>query len=209
MATRVAYREDVIETDVGTRPGRPRDQALDRALLDAAARLIVKHGYGALTLQAVADEASTTRPALYRRFRDRADLIVCLLADRYGVEAGPFSGGLEAELRASLHQQAEMFNDMVLTKAIPGLVDDLSRLPGLTEDFLERFLRPRRASTIAILQRAVANGEIEPGFDSEWICDLMTGPSLTRAVLPGLGPIDDVLVEQTLAITLRALGYQA
>ncbi|WP_280485734.1 helix-turn-helix domain-containing protein, partial [Nocardia cyriacigeorgica] len=46
------------------------------ALLEATARLVVERGYAALSLQAVADEAETSRPALYRRYADRAELVM-------------------------------------------------------------------------------------------------------------------------------------
>lgn len=45
-------------------------------------------------------------------------------------------------------------------------------------------------------------------MDPEWICDLITGPMLMRALMPSLGPIDDELVRLTVRSALDALGYQ-
>ncbi len=188
--------------------GRPRNRAVDRALLDAAARLIAQRGYGALTLQAVAEEAATTRPALYRRYADRAELVVAVLIDRYGVHPGSEDlGGIEAELFAIQRHQMELFTDEVLGNALPGLLDDLSRNEALAVSFHERFLRPRRRSTASILDRAVARGEIAPGTDPEWICDLITGPMMMRALFPAVGPIDERLVRLTVRSALDAVGF--
>lgn len=191
------------------RGGRPRDPAVDAALLAAAARLVAQRGYGALTLQAVADEAATSRPALYRRYSDRAELVVALLIDRFGLQPGAQDlGGIEAEMLAIQRHQVELFNDPVLRNALPGLLEDLSRSPELAQRFLTRFLIPRRVSTACILDRAVARGEIAPGTDPEWICDLITGPMLMRALVPMLGPIDETLVQLTVRSALDAVGFR-
>ena len=47
-------------------------------------------------------------------------------------------------------------------------------------------------------------GEIEAGFDIEWICDLLTGPLLMRSFLP-TGPIDANLANQTIDAALAEL----
>ncbi|MFD8249623.1 TetR/AcrR family transcriptional regulator [Nocardia sp. NPDC059691] len=191
-----------------SRAGRPRDRGLDAALLAAAEQLVVERGYGALTLQAVADVAATSRPALYRRFSDRAALVMALLIDRYGLDPGAEDlGGLESEMLAIQRHQMELFNDPLVRMAVPGLLEDLSRSPDLARRFHEQFLNPRRVSTAAILDRAVERGEIVPGTDPEWICDLITGPMLMRALIPTLGPIDEELVQLTVRSALDAVGY--
>ncbi|MFE3443868.1 TetR/AcrR family transcriptional regulator [Nocardia sp. NPDC059180] len=191
------------------RVGRPRDRDVDAALLEATARLVVERGYGALTLQAVADEAETSRPTIYRRYADRAELVMAVLIDRFGLQPGGQDlGGLEAEMLAIQQHQRELFNEPVMSKALPGLLADLSSNPEAARRFQDRFLTPRRDSTASIMDRAVARGEIEPGTDPEWICDLITGPMVMRALMPSLGPIDDELVRLTVRSALDALGYR-
>lgn len=191
------------------RAGRPRDPSLDAALLEAAAHLIAERGYGAVTLGAVAEAAATTRPALYRRFSDLADLVLALLIERFGLRPGADDlGGIEAEMLANQQHQAQFFTDPVLCNSLPGLLEEVGRNRALAERFQQRFLIPRRASTSSILERAVVRGEIEPGFDAEWICDLITGPMMMRALIPTLGPIDDELVQLTVRSALDAVGYR-
>ncbi|TLG16506.1 TetR/AcrR family transcriptional regulator [Nocardia cyriacigeorgica] len=202
------YRADMPGT-TSPRVGRPRDRDVDAALLEAAARLVVERGYAALSLQAVADEAETSRPALYRRYADRAELVMAVLIDRFGLQPGGLDlGGLEAELLAIQRHQRDLFTEPVLCKALPGLLADLASNPEAARRFQEQFLTPRRVSTASILERAVARGEIAPGVDPEWICDLITGPMLMRALVPSLGPIDDELVRLTVRSALDALGYR-
>lgn len=50
----------------------------ERKILKAAGRLWRKHGEAGLTLRAVAKEAGTTTPTVYKRFRDKQALRVAL-----------------------------------------------------------------------------------------------------------------------------------
>ncbi|MGW0180474.1 TetR/AcrR family transcriptional regulator [Nocardia sp. NPDC003345] len=195
------------DISAASRTGRPRDSRVDTALLAAAAQLIADHGYGALTFQAVADAAGTSRPALYRRYTSRADLVVSMLIARYGLQPGAEDlGGIEAELFAIQQHQRELFNDPVLRRAVPGLLEELGRTPEVARRFQEQFLRPRRRSTATILERAVARGEVTTEVDPEWLCDLITGPMLMRALIPELGPIDEELVQRTVRSALDTVG---
>lgn len=198
----------MTESTASTHAGRPRDTRLDSALLAATADLIAERGYTAVTLQAVADTAGTSRPALYRRYTDLADLVVAMLMQRFGLAPGAEDlGGIEAELLAIQQHQRELFNDVVMRRALPGLIADLARSPEVAQRFHEQFLEPRRRSTASILERAVVRGEIAAGTDPEWLCDLITGPMLMRALVPALGPIDAEMVRLTVRSALDAVGY--
>jgi AcrR family transcriptional regulator len=59
-------------------PRRP-DPDLEQRILDAADALWKRGGERALTMRAVARAARTNTPAVYRRFRDRHDLLRALL----------------------------------------------------------------------------------------------------------------------------------
>ena len=67
--------------DSSRRPaGRPRDPEIDRAVLAAARRHLAAHGYDAMSVVGVAEEAGTTRQALYRRWPSKADLATAAIA---------------------------------------------------------------------------------------------------------------------------------
>ncbi|MGA8501906.1 MAG: TetR/AcrR family transcriptional regulator [Candidatus Sulfotelmatobacter sp.] len=58
---------------------RRADPELERRILDAAQKLWKKGGEKALTMRTVARAAGTNTPAVYRRFRDRDDILRGLL----------------------------------------------------------------------------------------------------------------------------------
>src|SRR5262249_48833820 len=63
-----------------SRRGRMR-VAVSLEILQAARRILIRHGHEALTLRAIARDVSMTAPALYRYFGSLEDLITHLTAD--------------------------------------------------------------------------------------------------------------------------------
>jgi AcrR family transcriptional regulator len=59
--------------------GRPRNVAVDAAVLRAGWEVLAAAGYTGLTFEAVAEHAGCSRPALYRRFANKRDLVLELI----------------------------------------------------------------------------------------------------------------------------------
>lgn len=188
-------------------PGRPRDQALDAAILDAAAQILLADGYRALSIGAVAARAGTSRPTVYRRYADKQALVVAALLARHGDDPAPDTGSLEADLLAVQRNQAAFFSDPLVVRGLLPLLPDLEHDPALNTALGRRLLRPRRASTVRALERARARDEIPAttAAHDEYVCDLLTGPFMFRALAPAIGPIDDTLVRLTTETAMRFL----
>src|ERR1700753_3530457 len=56
--------------------GRPRDSALDEAIILATRERLVKGGYSRMTIGDIAADANVTRPTLYRRWKNKLGLVV-------------------------------------------------------------------------------------------------------------------------------------
>jgi len=182
--------------------GRPRDAALDQAIAAATERLLVEHGYAAVTIDRVAREAGTTRTAVYRRVSSRVALVTAAMIDRYGTDPAPDTGDLRGDLIELQGRQRTFFEDPAVSAALTGVLGDIRDNPELGAAFHERFMAPRRRSTAGILQRAADRGEIEHVRDTGLVSDLLTGPLLLRTVLPLIGPIDDALIAATVESVL-------
>jgi AcrR family transcriptional regulator len=59
--------------------GRPRNLEVDAAVLRAGWQVLATAGYTGLTFEAVAEHAGCSRPALYRRFANKRDLVLELI----------------------------------------------------------------------------------------------------------------------------------
>jgi AcrR family transcriptional regulator len=60
--------------------GRPRDPAIDRAILDAALRLLAEQGYDGMSLEAVAGAAGVGKTTIYRRYPGKRELVVAAIS---------------------------------------------------------------------------------------------------------------------------------
>ena len=82
---------------------RPPDPALEERILHAADVLWRRGGEQALTMRAVARAAKTNTPAVYRRFKDREDLVRALLLRIAGRIRAEFARGQTIERMADAY----------------------------------------------------------------------------------------------------------
>ena len=62
------------------RPGRPREQRADRAIIDATLEIFADEGYHALSVEAVAARAEVSKATIYRRWPGKRELVIDALA---------------------------------------------------------------------------------------------------------------------------------
>lgn len=143
------------DTDHVTR--RRHGAALEQALLDAAWDELRATGYAGFAVDAVARRAGTSRPVLYRRWPNRAHLVLAAVRAHVPplrAEDFPDTGQLRSDLLAALRVQRSRF-EYIGTDLLNGLASELDQLP---PDVLDVF----PALTAAAVARAADRGEIGP-----------------------------------------------
>jgi AcrR family transcriptional regulator len=187
------------------RAGRPRDDEIDRRVLDQVRRQLADAGYEALSVAAVAAAAGTTRAAIYRRWPDKADLATAAIAALPEAAAQPphdhpfddLVAELDAFRRGVVRPDGlPMVGTMLLGTAEPVLVDR----------YRERIVRPRRARLRAILERARDDGALDEHADLELAVTMCTG-SWYAAALAGVSPPAD-WPRRVATLVWRACGGQ-
>src|SRR5215475_13259367 len=74
---KVATTAEADADPAGPRPGgRPRDAALDEAIILATRERLMRDGYSRMTIGDIVADANVTRPTLYRRWKNKFDLVV-------------------------------------------------------------------------------------------------------------------------------------
>jgi AcrR family transcriptional regulator len=88
---------------------RRRGAELEAVLLDAAWDELMESGYTRLTMEAVAARAHTGKQVLYRRWRNRAELVIAAMRHRTGsiIEDVPDTGSLRGDVLAMLQRMAD------------------------------------------------------------------------------------------------------
>src|ERR1700691_156525 len=87
---------------------RRRGPMLEAALLDAAWEELRAVGYTSLTMEAVADRAGTSRAVLYRRWRNRPELVIAAMRRHRPLLSGeiPDTGSLRGDVLALLRRMS-------------------------------------------------------------------------------------------------------
>jgi AcrR family transcriptional regulator len=164
--------------------GRPLDERLDTAILQATVRLLKEQGYARMSIAGVAEEAGVGRPAIYRRYKDKADLVSSAIAFMRTRVPAPDTGSTRDDLLQHLEQARRLY-DMSLAGTL--LVEqDLH--PELLDRFRQRMLHPHREQVAAALQRGKDRGEVRADLDLDIAAQLLMGPFLYHALVAGRPP---------------------
>jgi AcrR family transcriptional regulator len=164
------------------RAGRPREHGVDEKILNAALSRLVRWGYAQLRVDDVAADAGVAKTTLYRRWASKqaliADVMRRLYLDRVQVTD---EGDLRADLVALVRETYELLFEG------PGhVVEDLVRQSGESRELaavIRSTTDARRRAFRQVMNRGVAQGELDPSFDHELVIDLLVGPLWTRLLV--------------------------
>lgn len=185
--------------------GRPRDQAIAEAVLESALAELGAKGYAGFSITAVAEAAGTTRPAVYRRWPDKDALVVDAIAHLADTAPPESSGAPFQDLVAEL----ENFRHCItVAGALP--VAGLMLTDGLDATvrrvYLDRVVTPRRSRIRAILDRALADGDLDADADLDLATTCLTGSWYAHGVAGRRPPSD--WAPRVAALVWRSCGGQ-
>jgi AcrR family transcriptional regulator len=170
-------REPVGERSAG---GRPRDAALDEAIILAARERLVRDGYSRMTIGDIAADANVTRPTVYRRWKNKLDLVVDALDygfrkqdDMYTVDLGQLDGR-EALAEAVRRVNPAYYNPdaMVLMGNFAG---EAIRTPELLAILRRHAVEPRVALVERVLGQLRDSGAVRADIDARTIATMCFG----------------------------------
>ncbi len=124
------------------------------------------------------------KPAIYRRFADKAELVAHVISRQLPSLEPLDLGDSRAELWEAV-QRGLPADGPAYGRLIGGLIAEQDRHPELIEAFRVSVLLPRRAIVRAIIERAQTRGDVRGDIDPDAALDLMAGSFLAR-VFAGL-----------------------
>ncbi|WP_369381936.1 TetR/AcrR family transcriptional regulator [Streptomyces sp. cg36] len=166
------------------RGGRPRDPAADRAILESALGLLGDGcSYGALSMDLVAQRAGVARATVYRRWRNKEELVLAALSS-LDVPVTPSQGlPLRDRLVDLVDQIRHRGQDTNLHRLLAGLLGEAVHRPQLVERYEDTAVAARRDAMRQVLRDGLDSGELRPGLDVDQAIELLTGPMLARLIL--------------------------
>lgn len=183
-------------SELPPKPGRPRSTEADRTILEATLKLLGKRGYTNMSIDQVASEAGVSRATVYRRYRDKADLVTQAVASRYGSEEVPNTGSAYSDLLELLSQGRTKHEGEAGMSLVGVLLVEGPHDSELLESSRERIILPRRRRYRLVLERGMRRGEVRSQADVEAVIDALSGAYYARH-LSGL-PLDEGWAERVL-----------
>jgi AcrR family transcriptional regulator len=189
---------------------RRRGAELEGAVLDAAWGILSERGYGALTYEALAQQAKTAKQVIYRRWPTKRDLLLALL-EHHGrslpsVEVD--TGSLRDDVLTLLRSSSSRISD--LTAIFSGLIGTHFDEVEATPRELRAALFSNRANAVeAALERAVARGDIGEGAIPARVLALPYDLYRHEAIMSLAALPDEVLVEIVDQVWLPLVGEYA
>ena len=172
-------------------PGPPADSAIEARVKDATIEVVAETGFAGLQVESICARAGVPEAAFYERWPDAWAAMLDALDDRARLATLPDEGSLLDDLtayaRAYLDVCAEprfvafMFYLLAETRSDPGLLKKLG--PGFVE---------RRARNRALIERAVARGELPAETNGDAILDAVLGQCLAWMGQGDIPPPEDI-----------------
>ena len=193
-------------------PGRrPRVEGdRESEILDAAVRVLGEVGYDRLTMDLVAMEARASKATLYRRWQNKAALVVDAVSRAKGMPNpdSPTTGSLRGDLVASWCGHGGWSSSVPMSVML-GLMTALHTDDELSAAFREGFLGPRQAVARKVFEAARNRGEIADGVDLDLVMSLLPAICVQQELFLDRS-VDDAFVERVIdTVVLPACSVQA
>ena len=140
--------------------GRPRNPRIDDSVLRATVELLGTSGYAALSVDAIAKRAATSKPAIYRRWPSKAHLVHEAVFPISEATELPDTGSLAGDVREMVRRTTGVLTTPAARAALPGLLAEMATDPTLHAKLLGRFGGVTSRGMTDRLNDAVRRGEV-------------------------------------------------
>lgn len=164
------------------------------AILAASAEVLAEEGVERFTIRAVVARSGASSATVYRRWPNKASLIVAtaeLLMSQEIPE--PPHASLYADVTHLVRSLVRVLNDTVVGGALPYMLHAAQTSPDVA-GAVSNWLAGRRAVVERVLATAVARGEARPGLPFGFGAELLSAPVYYR-FLVSRAPLDEGFVD--------------
>jgi AcrR family transcriptional regulator len=165
---------------ISRRPGRPRSERADQAIIDAALSLFAESGPDGLCIERVAARARVGKATIYRRWPGKEDLLLDAIAALKSPLPEPAGRSVREDLVTLLGALCRESTDPRRAREFALLLGEGAKYPRLMARYVETVLEPRREVVRAVLRRGVASGELRPDLDVDAALFMLVGAVVAR-----------------------------
>jgi AcrR family transcriptional regulator len=166
--------------ETSRRPGRPRSQQAEQAIIEATLDLFAEEGLEGVCVEAVAARAGVGKATIYRRWPNKEELLLAA----FGSLKSPFPEPLGVSVREDLLAMVKVMcadrSDPRKARRYALLLGEGEKYPRLMARYKETVVEPRREAMRAVIRRGIATGELRPETDVEIAMVTLTGACMAQ-----------------------------
>jgi len=186
--------------------GRPRSEAVERAIVEGVMKLLEEGvPLADISIERLARTAGVGKATIYRRWSGREELFVDVL--RGAEPADPELPGVS--MRDDLVVMLESLRRRGLVSRSSAILHNvyaqMKSSPKLWAAYDATVIAPRRQLGYEVLRRGQENGELRDDVDVELLNDMFVGPMLVRSVMRPDTELPEGLAEQIVDTLLEGL----
>ena len=190
----------------GGAKGRPRSEAVERAILEGVMKLL-EDGVplAEISIERVARTAGVGKATIYRRWSGKEELFVDVV--RSAEPEDPELPGTSMRddlvvLLESLRQRGLVSRQSAI---LHNVYAQMKSSPRIWNVYHATVVAPRRRLGLQVLRRGRQNGEVRDDVDLELLNDLFVGPMLVRSIMRPDAELPDGMSEQIVDVLLAGL----
>lgn len=166
------------------RPGRPRDESIDTAILEATIDELIDKGIVAMSMEGVAARAGVAKTTVYRRWPTVEELAVAAICrlDASEERAQPADDSVRHELLTLLDRMRRKWINPRYGAVMRRAAADATEQPELYANARDRIIAPHVAAMNRALRRAIDEGVLRTDVDVDWVRQLLTAPILAATM---------------------------
>jgi AcrR family transcriptional regulator len=191
--------------ETSRRPGRPRSEQAEQAIIEATLDVFAEKGFEGVCVELVAARAGVGKATIYRRWPNKEELLLAA----FGSLKSPFPEPKGVSVRDDLLAMVQV---MCADKADPRkarryalLLGEGEKYPRLMARYKETVVQPRRDAMRAVIRHGIEAGELRPDTDVEIAMLTLTGAIMAQEKSPD-GAFDGDFPERLVDGLLQGLS---
>ncbi|MBC2579129.1 TetR/AcrR family transcriptional regulator [Clostridium sp. DJ247] len=173
--------------------GRPRSEKTKTDILTASYDLLIENGFGAVTVEKIAERAGVSKATIYKWWPNKAAVVIDSFLNATSVNLPiPDTGSTINDMFI----QVDNFVKFLMSRrgnVITEIIGEGQFDPKLADIYRKSYFNPRRSISKEILERGISREELRKDLNIELTIDLIWGPVFYRLLITG-EVIDDVFV---------------
>jgi AcrR family transcriptional regulator len=166
--------------ETSRRPGRPRSEQAEQAIIEATLDLCAEKGFEGVCVELVAARAGVGKATIYRRWPNKEELLLAAFASLKSPFPEPKGVSVRDDLLAMVEVMCADKADPRKARRYALLLGEGEKYPRLMARYKETVVQPRRDAMRAVIRRGIQTGELRADTDVEIAMLSLTGAIMSQ-----------------------------